>query len=416
MSNPSIILRWKKLLNQIVVSLFGGGVSIFLGVLSLSLSSKLLGPEGRGELAVLMTIPLMSAGIVGLGTGYAAVHFTVININNIYTNWKNALIINLYSVPLIIICGLVYYSSVTREIPILNLGVLILVTISAATYSSTWGIYLGLQNFKAYNIKKIIPQVLYLFSIVSAIYLKQARHIVILYCLLLLLYTLFEYKTGHKKFRNEELEPKHNRFIFFKYGFKSFIPSVPQILSQRIDLLAAISVLDNRQVGLYAVSVTIGQLFQTLNASLGNVLLAKEKEVDEKISFKFFQRFVTSVLITNSIVMVCCFLFGETAIEIMLSEKFLSIKDLVPFLVLSGILGGINSIIYDGFRACSCQIIPIISEVLCLIAKSSLIFYAIQVNSINLKALAHSTLIGTGISLIYSLYFLFKMNNYEKTD
>ncbi len=408
-------MRKKELFDQIISSLTGSGLTILLGVLSVALSAKILGADGRGELAILMTIPLMAAGVVGFGSGYSSVHFTVLDNAAAFRNWEKALIINLLTVPLILIIGIIYFllTGITSFLGA-NIGVLLLITFAAAIYSSTWGVHLGLRRFGPYNIKKTIPQFLYLISILGAYFYRDAVYVAIAYSILLIIYSGFEYNSGKKIFRKKINIQSMSTKSFFSYGLNSFLPSIPQTISQRIDLLVGISVFDHKLIGLYAVSASIGQLFQGLNSSLGNILLAKDKESSGKISYIFFWRFVKIVFIVNLAALGLFYLVGGVAIEFILGKDFVEIKSIALVLIISGGLSGINSILYDGFRASSLQSIPLYSEILSLALKGMLITYFAINGVILMEDLAAAVLFGATLSFVYCIINLIKMNSHEK--
>lgn len=405
----------KKISNQIITTLTGSSVSILLGLLSVILSARFLGADGRGELAVLMTIPLMAASFVGFGGGYSSVHFTVLEIGTAYRNWKTALKINLWTVPLITACIVIYYLlCASNKSIIADTIILIFIVCSTALYSSTWGIYLGMRDFRAYNIKKTIPQVLYLLSIISAVLHHNAVYVAMIYCFMLLIYSGFEFLAGTKLVDEASGQQKKSDLSFFKYGLHSFLPTIPQAISQKIDLLFAISVFDHRFVGLYAVSASIGQLFQGLNASLGNILLAKDKGPSGKISYVFFWSFVKLVSIANITLLILFYFLGDFAIGVFLGQDFLEIKSIALLLIMSGALYGVNCIIYDGFRASSLQSIPVISEVLSLILKVFVLAYFAVDHVVTMNHLAIAVLASATMSFLYCVINLVKIQAHEK--
>lgn len=362
-----------------------------------------------------MTIPLMAASFVGFGSGYSSVHFTVIEKRTAYRNWKAALRINLWTAPLITACSVIYYLLFTNNKSIIaDTCILIFIVSSAAIYSSTWGIYLGMRDFGVYNFKKIIPQTLYLLSIISAVLYHNAMYVAMIYCFMLLIYSGFEFLAGTKLVDEASGQQNKNDLLFFKYGLHSFLPTIPQTISQKIDLLFAISVFDHRLVGLYAVSASIGQLFQGLNASLGNILLAKDKGPSGKISHLFFWSFVKLVSIANIALLIIFYFLGDFAIGVFLGQDFSEIKSTALLLIISGALYGINCIIYDGFRASSLQSIPVISEMISLILKALILTYFAVNHVVTMNHLAIAVLASTTMSLVYCAINLVKIQAHEK--
>jgi len=240
----------------VAISLFGalGGI----------LAARLLGPEGRGELAAAVAWGGMFTVIMSLGMPQALTFFVARDVKTIGSVFRAALLIWLFqSIIMIGIGWIVVGGILAQRQPIVGdtvRGYLLSIPFSMlVTYLSTMA--QGLKQFVLFNGLRIFNSIAYLVSLILATIFRfeHALEVVSLLLLMQILITLLCFLCFVLLLRPQgSLSLPSCITSILSYGVKSYWGSLAWMLNGRLDQLVMSMFVPLEMLGYYSVAVSYG--------------------------------------------------------------------------------------------------------------------------------------------------------------
>ena len=310
--------------------------------------ARSLGPSGKGIFSLCITIPSMATALLSLG----------LNSSNVYLIAKR-------KYPIGLIAGNAFLYSVCVGC----FAALILRFLTPLYAEHFFG---DISPVLLYAALPIIPLVL-LFENISYIFIgyrNMFQHAVIsvsrtlVYCLLLIVFltlsglmireALTAYISGllfsiglgtYMLFRNGYLKGlaiDNTAFLdALQFGLKQHLGTIALMFTSRLDLLIIAALLDTTAVGLYSVSVMLGEVVWYVPRSLGTVLFPKIASADKETADSVTPFICRSTIVLTLPVIVLLFVVSGKLIPWIFTPEFepsvLTLKLLLPGILLHSI-------------------------------------------------------------------------------
>lgn len=265
-----------KSLQDFLLTLGSNGVIAFLGAIAGILAARLLGPQGRGELAA----AIVWAGILGIvsqvGMPQAITYATARNSRQLGTIFKSAMsILAVQSVLIVILgwiaAGLILGQRQPEAVDTVRIYLFSVPFTTLITYLSTMA--QGLKQFQFFNAFRIAGSMGYI-AVVATAYVANiidVRSIVVWLLAVQIAVAATVAVTFILRFRHL-LSSGHWRWDqvhgLLAYGSRSYLGSISWIANARLDQFVMSFQLTLAELGIYAVAASYaGLLFPLLGAS-----------------------------------------------------------------------------------------------------------------------------------------------------
>lgn len=348
------------------------GVAI-VGALGGILAARLLGPEGRGELAAAIAWVGILITIGQIDLPKSIIYHIAKNDEERNAVFQSFMFLFIIQSAIIIILG--------RLIALLVLGifqptaldpVLTYIWIVPASLLTTYlnASFQGMKRFGLFGLLRFLSAAVLLFSVLTgyAIGIDTSHEVILLMILFQyvlasiasLLALVFVFKP------NWEWQLwKVNSLLV--YGAKSYLSSLSWIANARIDQFVMSFSLPLGQLGIYSVAASYAGVIYPLLGSFANVLFPHATGVDAAEAIKKIVRVLTLTLVAGTIGAATLALMSPKLIPLLFGIRFYpAVYPAVVLLVGSIFLGG-NYVLGDGLRALGRPLIPSIAETIGLI-------------------------------------------------
>jgi len=269
----------------------------FTGTITGVISARLLGPEGRGELAAIQTWPLLIAVFASLGMKSSVIYFSAKKSMHQGRILGTSLAFSLLaSIPFMLFGFLlipVFLSSQPIEIVRFSLIYLLYIPVSSLLGIPNASLR-GRNDLTLWNRLRILPNLMWL-GVLIASFVSQKREpgLIAISYLALLFVLIFPFmRVALVRIKSPlSVDPKMIQPLL-KYGLPSVASNFPSILNLRLDQLIMVSLLPAKVLGLYVVAVAWGggMVWPILNA-IGSVLFPRiaSQESPDMRNFTFAQ-------------------------------------------------------------------------------------------------------------------------------
>lgn len=318
-------------------------LSILIGIISVVVIARILGPEGQGQYTLLTLLVTMLFTFLNFGFHVSSTYY--IGKGKMYdeqTIWKTNVVMIIILSVLSILLGMlsilflkdIFFTGVSATF-------LYIMLFSLPFYfllNFTQSIFLGYQNFNVINIAAIFTQLLTLvltlifllgfhMNVLGAVLAFILSHMISSIMLVIIL--LKKYPLSWKKGTFNMTYVKEA----FTYGIKIHISNLISFFNYRADTLLIAYFLTPAAVGIYNVAVNIAERLWIVSQSVSNVLFPKISSMDNEEEKDFLTTMLTRnvlvISIVGSIVLVllCDFLiwllFGKEYADASLPLKIL---------------------------------------------------------------------------------------------
>ena len=330
--------------------------SLFLNLVFASITSiilaRSLGPSGKGIFSLFITIPSMAAVLISMG----------INSSNVYFIAKQKYPVGLiagtsffYSVCAGSCAALIlhflaplYTDKFFGDIsPVLFYAALLIIPL-VLLFENISYIFLGYRNMLQYAVISICRALVYCLLLIvfinSGLLISEALGAYIfglLFSIFLGIYLLF--RSGYLKgFAFEK-----TAFLdALKFGLKQHLGTIAQFFNYRLDLLIIAALLNTTAVGLYSVSVMLGEIVWYIPRSLGMVLFPKIASSNKETADEYTPYICRTTILIIVPAIVILYIVSEKLIPWVFTPDFfpsvLALKLLLPgifFFSISKVLG-----------------------------------------------------------------------------
>jgi O-antigen/teichoic acid export membrane protein len=337
-------------------TVLGQGAVLGLGVLTGILSARILGPVGRGEYVAVCIWPTWIATVLYFGINQAVVFnigrraFTVSEVATAATT------IGFVQSALSILIGLVLvrYTLARYSFEAKHLGLIFVLFTPALILSAyTSNFFQGLQDLLHFNIIRVIPAFtyflgltgLFLFhrsSLNGVIYSQLAGYAMALAIGWVLVWTALR---PHWQW-NRLAIPR-----LIDYGYRIQATNLASLFNQRIDQLILSLIIPPRQLGFYAVAVTLSTSVTVFSVAVGVVTFSHGSNQDSEHAKATIGRSFRASLIWLLLACSALYAFAPFLIRLVFGPAFegsiLACRILLP----GAVMIGMNQVLYNGSSA-----------------------------------------------------------------
>jgi antigen flippase len=301
----SSLIRSKSLEKHLTIVFMTNFVLMALSFMTGTLTARLLGPEGRGQLVQIQIWAFFLLGMGHLAVPDALVYYTSHSPEKLGKFVTSAWMVMIPLSALWIVAGyfalpVILHHQSTRVIQYAQLSLLLL---PIAYFAQVIRAFWGTKQFSAVALVQIHRPVLYLLLLIILGITKLASPytiavgyvIVVLFSPFLTLWIITRYRT-----RLSWPSLQYARQLLW-YGVRSVLGSLPDQLNSRMDQMLMAIWLPDKELGLYAVAVTWSIILSGLFQAVGTVTfpyLAGEKS-DESRSRRFATTIRLAVIMTT---------------------------------------------------------------------------------------------------------------------
>ena len=388
---------------------------VIIGMATSIIIARILGPEGRGEYAVAITISGIGVQLGNLGLHSANTYYIAQNkeiiapiINNsIIVSFLGGAIVSMIIYPFIIIFD---FMQITNTI----LLFLCLFSIPLGlAYLLLQNILLGINEVQVYNKIEIEAKVfsivlLLLLIIVNYVNATSIFFITLLTSFIGILLVLLKLN----KFVTIKIKFSANIFMnCYFYGIKSYVACLFSFLVLRADLLMVKHFLSLQEAGYYSIALNIGDMLFLFSTTLGTILFPKlsaMKNTREKYLFTHKNlRCFTPFIIALSLISIYT---APLMVEILFGLSYIPAVSAFILLVPGIAILSLNSIYMNFFASTGMPWVTIYSPLLALILNVFLNMKLIPILGVNGAAI--SSVISYSLMLLISIFYVkLRFNN-----
>ncbi|MCP5006039.1 MAG: oligosaccharide flippase family protein [Planctomycetes bacterium] len=324
---------------------FNTAVSQFV-LLTLSLGASIitarcLGPEGKGELTLLLLIPLFATTFGRLGLGHATNYYA--SRTSPTRLIVNCLILSLIlSISAMAVCVPVIYVLKETFFKTIDLRLLMVISFITPFYILNYHfvcIIQGLYKINLMNVLFVVQSGVNMILLVILLVLKDfGLYGAVIATVSALLVSVFV-RTGFllKEIETSEIAVDVNIIKgLLSFGLKSHVGNILKDITYRGDILLISYFLTPATVGLYIVAMHVAEVIWKIPESVGSVLLPRVSQMGVEEARSFTPIVCKLVIIPVFAVCVCLFLCGKTLIVFAFGHKFLP-SSTVLLILLPGI-------------------------------------------------------------------------------
>jgi O-antigen/teichoic acid export membrane protein len=302
-------------------------IVLFISIASFILVARLLGPEGRGGLALIMIIPALAITIGRMGIGHAVNYYASkipapnLIINSIALTSFLSLIIIAVTTPVVYLFKDFFFKGIDGNILI----IISLLTPIFLFHNFLISLMQGLYKIFLRNLLNIIQAIVTFSGLIFLVYFVQAGlngavTVYITSTLVVVIIPLLYFLSTYS-FKSAKLEYDIIRKIL-KFGTKSHIGNVLKDLSYRADILIISYFLTPSSVGLYVVAVTMAEVIWKLPDAIGSVLLPRIAGMSSAEAKDFTPRACRIIILPLCVVCFTILLFSDKLILLVLGPQY----------------------------------------------------------------------------------------------
>ncbi len=348
-------------------SIVGQGLVLGLGVLTGILSARILGPGGRGEYVAICAWPMGIATLFALGINQALTFNVGRRAFTISEMATAATALGALQGALIIITGLLILPHVlgSYSLSVQHLGrVFLFLTPVAVLGVYTSNLFQGVQDLLRFNAIRVLPPAVYLTGLVG-IYFSHSRTLsAVIFCQLTGYVVAFAVGWAQtiRRLRprwrwNDSAIPN-----LVSFGCRTHATGLANYFNQRIDQLILSLIVPPRQLGLYAVAVTLSTSVTVFSVAAGIVTLShassqRGDEAKATIGRSFRASLIWLLVACGALYWLAPFLirhvFGPA-----FEGSIFACRILLP----GAMMIGLNQVLYNGSSAMGRPGLPSIAE------------------------------------------------------
>lgn len=341
-------------------TILAGVVGQALLVISGILVARILGPEGRGYLALLVVFPVILSQLGSLGLPQAATYFIAMNRDDARAVYNMLKMPFIRQVLVLVIIHLVIVYLYVRHEPgeVILSGYLSLIVIPGML-AQEYGLAAlqGCQQYMAFNVIRLMPATIYTILILS-IFLTQVGSLpsiafvwVCSYVIVGLFVAYFvRYDAlGLAGKKNDTRSPSFSQMI--KFGLKGLIGTVSPMQNFRLDQLVAGLFLSPAALGLYVVGQAFTNLVHFIAQSASMVEYpAVAANGNNKTARQLIWRFFASVSIMNGVVVFTLIALMPILITFFFGKAFSESIPIARLLLLGAYFESLRRILVEGMK------------------------------------------------------------------
>lgn len=334
----------REVMQSFAVNLLVAGLNALSGYLL----ARVLGPEGRGELAAIQALPMIVANVGMLGLQDAVIYFGARDRERVgHYAVSSAVLIALIGIPLVVASALLMplylrdYGADTIFWSRIHLVLLFLQALfGVAIFASR-----AVHDIATWNRLRLSMPVLWVAVIAALAALGRATP-ASLVAVHLIAYAVWAAVAVARVRPYLRGGPRLDRKLWrpmLAYGLPLALGSAPQVVSQRLDQLIIAGLLSARELGFYAVAVSWSMLITLPGAAFHSVAFSKVAALDDRhLQWAFLRRVLLAVVATTVAAGLALGLAAPWAIDLLLGDAF---APAAPVAIVLLVAGGLRNVV-----------------------------------------------------------------------
>jgi amino acid adenylation domain-containing protein len=389
--------------------------TLLSGVLTSLLTAWALGPEGRGNLAIVVMYPNVVALIVAFGLPYAHRFYLARDPESVSAHFSNAIIFAVgMGVPALVVAEYVVPSLVGERSPeVMWLLKIYLINIPfALLYELMAGMLEGSRQFKWAALGRIaffgFQSVAYFIlwfsdslTVYTATYTMIAAQLAnTLTAMGGVLYVLRpRWKPSLAAWKKA-----------LGYGMKYHVGSVTSFTTLRLDQLMLGGMATSIEIGLYFIAVRLSEITTVLASSVADVLMPEvAASKDSKDSTQLLTRSLRQMIYIYALILIPLLLAAPFILEYIFGAEFLAANWTLRLLLVASMMWSVGAIINSGLSGFGYPGLSTLSKLASAIVTVSSLLYWLPKYGINGAAM--SSLLGYSVMFSVALFWLIRKKN-----
>jgi len=335
------------------------GLGIFTGVMT----ARCLGPQGRGELAALTLWPMWLFLLASMGISQATVFYTGKRLYSLSQIWTGSTVIGAgQSLALLLVGVLViplalrHYSLHVRDLSL----VFLLAGPMAIMGAYPASLLQGQLDFTSFNLIKLAFPFAYAMGLALLFWLGHVSLQGVVVCQIVAygLALAFGYGLLLAKVRIRFVWQSHACLGLFSFGWKTQLGSVSDCINRWSDQLLLSLFVPPRELGLYAVAVTVASAVLLIPQGLAIVTLAAGSNQEGAEAGRVIARLFRASLLWLLPTCFALFLAARWLTILVFGPAFEDSALACRILLPGTVALGLNQVLYEGARALGQPAIP----------------------------------------------------------
>lgn len=397
------------------------GTNILMACIALltgTLAARILGPEGRGQLAAIQTWPIFFAEIALWGLPEAVVYFTAKNPREAGQYTASATVLALIlAFPLL---GLAYVlmplllSAQSSQViffarwHLLYIFSNILLTVQRSPIQ-------GKNNFWVWNLLRPMPNLAWLIVLLVAMIegIQTPQWVAFAYLLLLSLLFFPRHYVIKKQVASPMWPPKIEHWRpLLGYGFPLVLSTIPLALNLRLDQMLMVTMLPAQIVGYYVIAVAWSAALSPLVNAIGMVLFphtANASNLEQKTTH--LKRGVHITIIVAVGVSLPVLGLTSVAVPLLFGEEFSPAIPAAYILVIAGMFLSLKGVLQEGLRGLGETKLILWGECVGLIITTTLLFVTLPLWGIIGAAI--TSVLAYALTAFFYLHSIAQLTNHK---
>jgi O-antigen/teichoic acid export membrane protein len=338
-----------------------------LGIVSSVLAARLLGPEGRGELAAIVLWPTFLVFLFGMGNTQSIVFHTGKRGFEISEIWTSALVMGVVLSACAVVAGLWviplalrHYPSEVRRLAFVFLACVPLIWLSGIPTSLMQG---GLEMGHFNRLRLVCPAIYAAgFLVLYLLHRPFLEDAIILQVAGFAALDVYGFLLVFRKLNPRWIWNPAALRSLLNFGWKTQFGSIASFVNQRTDQLLLTLFVPPRDLGFYVVAVTVSMSIGFFPQAAGIVTLATGSNSDPEqarrvIARSFAATFLVLTAGCGALYFVCSWL-----IPLAFGASFAPAVTACRILLPGSVALGLNQVLFNGARALDHPALPSFTE------------------------------------------------------
>jgi O-antigen/teichoic acid export membrane protein len=315
-------------------------IVLTVSVVTSIITARVLGPEGKGQLVLILLIPLLSLTFGKFGIGHAVNYYasrvssTKLILNGLVLSVISGLLLLLLLIPTITILKGVFFEGISKK----NL---IVISFAVPFYLLTNFLTVllqGLYKINRMNFLMIVQPVIYLFFVIIFVGTRKmgVDGAILAWVITLLIAFSLSILIVIKEFRSDVISlkidfPIMRKMLFF--GFRTHIGNLLKDLSYRGDILVVSYFLTPASVAYYAIAMNLAELILKIPNAVGLVLLPRISHMSAEDAKSFTPTVLRKVLLPVVAISSLVFFFSDEIVNLAFGKEYLPSSSALLFLL-----------------------------------------------------------------------------------
>lgn len=327
-----------------------------LGVVTGALAARLLGPQGRGELAAIQLLPTLLSGLAMLGLVEAVTYYVARDTSKASVTIATGLSTAFASAAIFVVIGQFFVSGILTdysEAVRFAAAVYLLYLLVHALFGIPHQALRGMGEFTIWNGLRCAPNIVWLSVLVSAYFIgvRRADSLAMFFLVASFVLSGVVLLIACLRTRGSVRFEAAKARDLLTFGFPTVIGVVPQILSSRLDQVLVAATLPASALGSYAVAVAWGGIAHPLVGAIGAVILPTIAGRPDAASRRRILGISTRTSVLVVIILVALIVpLTPVALPLLFGASFAAAVPAAEILIFASSLTALNVVIVEGFR------------------------------------------------------------------